>query len=287
MPSIAFPTTIETIVTQIDEISSFPDIALRVMRVVSRNDASIADLRAVVEQDPQLVARVLRTVNSAAYGLRCRVDSIHRAIALLGFTTIKNLALTASVSPVFQDTTPIGSYNRGLLWKHLVSVAVISRMVAARSGLKYFEEAYMCGLLHDLGIILLDQHHHEVFVSVLHRLNPQAGTCEIEREILGFTHAQLGAAVAERWGFPESIVDVIRYHHDSRRCQPEYRSIGHAVEIANYLCTRRGLPSLGVQNISIPHRDAFSALSLGREGMRVLVEDLEKELHKSQDLFRI
>src|SRR5690554_2827940 len=113
MPSIAFPTTIETIVTQIDEISSFPDIALRVMRVVSRNDASIADLRAVVEQDPQLVARVLRTVNSAAYGLRCRVDSIHRAIALLGFTTIKNLALTASVSPVFQDTTPIGSYNRG------------------------------------------------------------------------------------------------------------------------------------------------------------------------------
>jgi len=278
---------LERFVRRVDEVSSLPDVAARVIQVVNNPETSVTDLRAVVESDASLVARLLRTVNSAAYGMRTRIDSIHRAISLLGFSTIKNLAVTASVAQLFRDKTPIGHYSRPALWKHLVSVAVAARMISGRCRISQFDEAYMCGLLHDIGLILIDQHQHPKFVEIMQGLTPETQTSELELQVLGFDHAQVGAAVGEKWGFPACVVDAIRHHHDSSRAGEEHRQIVHAVEIANFLCTRKGFSSTGLQNLRVPNPETFAALSIGRDGLKVLFEDLDQELEKSRELMEL
>lgn len=278
---------LERFIRRIDDISSLPDVAARIIQAVNNPETSVSDLRTVVESDASLVARLLRTVNSAAYGLRSRVDSIHRAISLLGFSTIKNLAVTASVSQLFRDKTPIGPYSRPALWKHLVSVAVAARMISARCRISQFDEAYMCGLLHDIGIVLIDQHQHPSFVQIIGSLTPDAETTTKEIEVLGFDHTQVGAAVGEKWGFPACVVDAIRFHHDSSRAGDSHRQIVRAVEVANFLCTRKGVGSTGVQNLRIPKPETFSSLSIGREGLKVLIEDLDQELEKARELMEL
>ncbi len=278
---------LDRFVRRVDDVSSLPDVAARVIEVVNNPETSVMDLRAVVESDASLVARLLRNVNSAAYGLRSRVDSIHQAISLLGFNTIKNLAITASVSQLFRDKTPIGAYNRPGLWKHMVSVAVAARMIAARSRLSQFDEAYMCGLLHDLGFILIDQQQHPKFVQIMESLTPEVQTIELESQILGFDHAQVGAAVGEKWGFPAGVVESIRHHHNSARASEEHRPLVAAVEVANFLCSRKGIMSTGVPNLPVPAAPTFALLSLNRDGLKVVFEDLDKELAKAHELMRI
>jgi putative nucleotidyltransferase with HDIG domain len=145
----------------------------------------------------------------------------------------------------------------------------------------------MCGLLHDLGIILLDQHQHHAFVEVLAAASADVPTCDAERKQLSFDHAQLGAAVARNWGFPPVVVESIRTHHDSMQCEEEYRPIACTVEIANYLCSKKGITSIGVANIGIPNPAAFALLSIGRNDLKVLCQDLDAELQVASDLYQL
>ncbi|TWU12934.1 phosphodiesterase [Symmachiella macrocystis] len=278
---------LDRLVKRIDEISSLPDIAMRVIEVVSSPDSAVADLRLIVESDPALVARILRTANSSAYGLSTRVDSIHRAIALLGFNAVKDLAVTASIAQIFKDKTNIGTYSRAALWKHLVCVAVASRMIASRSGIQEFDEAYMCGLLHDIGIVLMDQHNHKGFLEVVEAISTEEPTLVTERRILGFDHTQLGSEVSQRWGFPTSVLQTIKYHHDTSRCDPEVRPIAQAVEVANFFCTKKNITAMGLMNIPAPAGETFAALSIGRNELKVLFQDLDIELEKSRDLYEL
>jgi len=278
---------LDKLVKRIDEVSSLPDVAMRVMEVVNAPDTDVSDLRQVVESDPSLVTRILRTANSSAYGLSSQVDSIHRAIALLGFNTVKDLAVTASIAQIFKDSNIIGTYHRAGLWKHLVCVAVSSRMIAAQSGIEQFDEAYMCGLLHDIGILLLDQHHHKKFAEIIESLTPEETNADVEKRILGFDHAQLGARVAEKWKFPESVVQTIKFHHDSLRCEEKIRPIAQAVEVANFLCAKKNITSVGIANVKPPAGETLAALSIGRNELKVLFQDLDVELEKSRNLYEL
>ena len=279
--------TLESLVDRILEISSFPHVATRVLEIMNNSDSSVKDLQEVVECDPALVSRILRTVNSSAYATRTRVDSIHRAISLLGFNEIKNLTLTASVTALFRQDALIGTYSRSALWKHLVCVAVTARFIAARSGLARFDEAYMSGLLHDIGLILLDQHLNEAFTKMVSTVSTNRPTIDVEREMLGFDHASVGAGVAKKWGFPPCIVEAIRCHHDSESCDAEHQEVVRAVEIANFLCSRKGITSVGLHNVRPPAGSTFSALSIGRDDLAVLWKDLDDELRKAQELCEI
>jgi len=275
------------ITNSIDEISSLPHIMTQVLDVVNNPQTSVADLKEVVESDPALMARVLRTVNSSAYGLRVRAEGVHRAISLLGFNEVRDLAVTASVDDLFGKEVEAGTYRRKGLWRHLVCVALGARMIASRAGLEKFEEAYLAGLLHDLGIILIDQYLHEAFLKVVGDLSPDTTLCAIERRHLGFEHTQLGSRVAENWRFPEHAVATIRFHHNSEKGTGDYQPIVQAVEVANYLCSSKNISSMGAKNVAAPPRSAFDTLSIGRHELKVLWADLDQELTKAEDLINI
>ncbi|MCR4411379.1 MAG: HDOD domain-containing protein [Thermoguttaceae bacterium] len=269
---------------RIDDISTLPQIALRVMQVARDESVSAAELKAVMENDPALSARVLRCVNSAAYALRTRVTNLQQAISYLGTKQIRNLAMTACVSDMFRKDERIGPYRRRELWRHLVSVGIGARLIAMRRRLADFEDAFLAGLLHDVGIVLEDQHFHEAFRRVVGGLDGTRTLGAIEREVLGFDHMMLGERLAAAWGFPEAVRGAARHHHAAMAYSGESADVIRCVEVANLLCTVKGVPSVGVKLVKVC-RATFTALSLSQQDLKVLDEDLNRELANNATLF--
>lgn len=277
---------LDAAVQRVSEISTLPQVALSVIEVAQNPDAGAAELREVVEGDPALSARVIRVVNSAAYGLRTTVTNLHQAISFLGFTQVRNLAMTASVSDIFKNDHAIGPYSRRALWRHLVAVGICARLIARRCRLPNFEDAFLAGLLHDIGIILIDQNFHAEFERVIGALDGSMPLCDVEREFLGFDHCTFGERVAEGWRFPESVRAAIRHHHASGRYKGGSAIMLQCVEVANVVCSLRGITSTGVKCVK-PALETFQWLGFGKEDVVVLAKDLEKEMIESESLFEL
>jgi HD-like signal output (HDOD) protein len=277
---------IDKVVKKITEISSLPHVAMKIMQVAGDPEAGAGDLKALVEGDPSLCTRMLRSVNSAANGLSKQVTNVQQAVSLLGFNQIRNLAMTASVSSLFKNDEPIGTYRRSILWRHMVSVGVCARLIASRIKLHNFEDAFLGGLLHDIGIILEDQHVHPQFHCMLESMPEGKTLTEREREFLGFDHTTLGERVAELWHFPAVARAVIRFHHMSGNCRTADAPVVHCVELANVICTLKGISSVGTKLVR-PPMDALKALNMGKADIKVLAEDLERELELNDSLFEL
>ena len=277
---------IETVVGRIAEVSTLPHVALKVMEVANDPASGAAELRGAVEGDAALSARVLRTVNSSAYALRSKITNLQQAISYLGFSQIRNLAITASVSDSFKRDEAIGFYRRSSLWRHLVAVGICSRLIAARQKLPNFEDAYLAGLLHDFGIILEDQHASTAFKTMIQSLDMGKPLIEAEQAYLGFDHTQLGSRVADAWKFPPAARAAIRFHHMSGNCRDDEAPIVRCVEVANFICSVKGIPSIGVNLVQPPH-DAIAALSFRKEDIKILVTDLDNEMIRHESLFTL
>ena len=280
------PPTLDSVVRRIDEISTLPHISLQVMEVANEPDSSAADLKEVVEGDAALSARILRCVNSSAYGTRTKVTNLQHAIAYLGLKQIRNLAITASVSELFKKEEAVGSYLRSQLWRHLVSVGICARLIAMRREFENFEGMFLAGLLHDIGIVLEDQYVHEPFREVIERLDDDKTLATVELECLGFAHTVLGARVAETWKFAGSVTDAIRHHHNSAKYRGEHIDVVRCVEVANLLCTLKGISSVG-RKLVMSSQSALEGLSLTKEDVAVLIEDLDREIQRNTDLFQM
>lgn len=278
--------TLEQVARRIDEISSLPHVALRVMEVANDPDSGAADLKEVMEGDAALSARVLRYVNSSAYATRTKITNLQQAIAYLGLKQIRNMAMTASVSDLFKKDERIGPYRRSDLWRHLVSVGICARLIALRRKLRDFEDAFLAGLLHDIGIVLEDQHVHPAFCRMIGALDEQQTLAAVEMRELGFNHMQLGECVATSWNFPETVVAAVRYHHASVNYRGEAINIVRCVEVANLLCTLTGASSVGMKLVRIS-QPALAGLSISREDIAVLASDLKEELAQNASLFSI
>ncbi len=278
--------TLESVCRRIDEISTLPHIAYRVMEIANDPLLGAVDLKAVVELDAALSARILRCANSSAHATRTRITSLQHAIAFLGLQQVRNLAVTAGISDLFKRDNRIGPYCRSQLWRHLVSVGICARLIAMRQRMNNYEEAFLAGLLHDIGIVLEDQHAHEEFVTVVHSLDGTKTLAEAERCYLGFDHTTLGERVATNWGFPEATRASIRHHHSPAGHRGSQIAIVRCVEVANLICTLKGIPSTDLKLVEIP-QSSLVDLSLTREDIAVLADDLDQELAASAGLFEV
>ena len=256
------------------------------MDIANDPNSTASDLVKVVETDPALSARILRCVNSSAYALRVRITNLQRAISFLGMREIRRLAVTASISELFTQDEEIGPYRRRGLWKHLVAVGLCARLIAMRQKMVDFEDAFLAGLLHDIGIVLEDQYAHGRFRTVLEALDNNTTLIETEQKYLGFDHAKLGATIAELWRFPERVQAAIGHHHSSVNFRGEAIAIVRCVEVANLICTVKGYSSVGRKLVRVP-QSAMSALSLTREHVLVLAQDLDEELTKNAFLLNL
>jgi HD-like signal output (HDOD) protein len=275
---------LEELIKRIDQISTLPHIVSQVTQVANATTTSAADLTGVIETAPALSARLLKCVNSAAYGLPNRINRLQHAISYLGFKQVCNLAIGAAVSEIFKGDARFGAYTRIGLWRHLVSVAVTSRMIATRCGMDEFEDAFLAGLLHDIGIILEDQYMNEPFGKMMENIKENQSLVHAEQEWLGFDHTELGERVAETWRLPEFVRVAIRLHHKpgDGYTGPNAQLLA-CVELANALCTLKDISSIGLKRVKISS-EVLTCLGLGRDDMSVITEDMDRELKQHREL---
>ncbi len=271
---------------RIAEVSSLPDVALRIIRITADPNTAASDLVEVIETDPAIAVRLLKAVNSSYYSVREEVTSLTQAVTLLGFGEIRNLAMSAYVAPLFRRSVGHGNYRRRDLWDHMTGVATVSRYIARLCGLSP-QEAYLAGLLHDMGWILLDQYLHKPFCQVLDQLTEETSVQQIERRVLGFDHAALGEFALTAWGLPQSTCAAAAAHHAPNQYQGPAHRMVHLVAMADHLCHWSGRTPLGICG-PLPLLDPVCKhLGLEKGHVSQVINQLDEILSVADDLAKM
>ncbi len=236
----AADTLISNSIARAGQMATLPEVALEVMRLAEDPHATGNDLDRVLSRDPTLSARVIRIVNSAFYGMRREVSSIGTAIVVLGFGAVKNIAIAASLARMFRATSLPGGFEPRDLWTHAIAVATASRLVAGKIGGVDASDAFLAGLMHDIGLIVEMHTCRDQFVAVLADVSadPALSFRDAELRNIGATHEAFGAALAQTWRFPIALQRVSGWHHSPLSLPPEERRLVAIVNVADHLAAR-------------------------------------------------
>jgi HD-like signal output (HDOD) protein len=237
------PEQIEAMLDGLTTLPSLPSTVVRILDMLDNPDTRLQDVGKIVAQDPSLALKSLRLVNSAFFSLRDKVNSVERGIVLLGVKVVRNLVVTASVFETFKG-------GETSLLRHAVACGTAGRLLAKHAGanaaITDSGEAFMYGLLHDIGKLIMQQGLPEKWPRVASAVAkgklsaPTIETCEF-----GVDHAELGARLGARWKLQEDLVAAIGGHHDLSRCATQQQQRRAAfVGISDWLCYRAGFPAL-------------------------------------------
>jgi putative nucleotidyltransferase with HDIG domain len=271
---------------EVRDIPAMPHVAAEVVRVVEQPDVSAARLRSIIERDPGIAARVLKVANSALYGFTRQIDTLDHALALLGLQAVRNLVLAASLRQVFAR---FGLMEK-LLFEHATACGPAARRLARelRCGAEP-EEAFVAGLLHDLGKIVLANSHREAYEAVVARTyNQRIGFVEAERAAFGFHHGELGGEVARRWQLAAIHEQVIRYHHEPElfdQLDAPGRNMTALVGVASACLAKLGYGRRGPADTIEPQSlGCFEALGLAIDDVDRIGELCREEAEKARAL---
>ena len=205
---------IETI-EAIGTLPTIPPVAQHVMRLARDEHSSMREIAEVISQDQALAAKVLKVVNSAFYALQERVGTLPLALTILGVHEITALVLGVSIMSAFPGSSDNELFNREALWHTSAQRAFAAKKLSHRVGLgRLASEAFLAALVQDIGLSVLDEYCHDAFVEVMQAAKDEGlAPLEAERKYLGTTHASIGAWLAEKWLFPEPLVEAIAFHH--------------------------------------------------------------------------
>lgn len=270
----------------IGQISLVPDALPRLMRIAADPWSEPRDLGIALELDPILTLRTLHVLNSPAYGLRIAVADLAQAVELVGLTPVRDLAIAIAIADLFRGRGRYHCYDRPGLWQHMVAVAACSRLLAVRLSVGVHQNAFLAGLLHDVGLILLDIYRHAEFHKVIGAIDPSRPLIATERRFMPWDHTELGEAVGFRWRAPEFARAVMRWHHDPLSCPAPHTELAHCVAVANAICSLKGMTSVGVNLVRVPTR-SLRRLGLRVRDVRVIADQLGAEVQRRQYLLAL
>lgn len=207
--------SMDEVIAKIDELPAIPALVMRALELIDDPRSHVNQLAEVLSSDQALTAKILRLANSAYYSFPRKIATITDAIVILGFSTLKSLIIAASTYNLLNREVEGYGLAQGELWKHSISCAMTARLLARRIRYRFPETAFVAGLLHDIGKVVLNTYMKKEFEEILKYVEEkQVPFMKAEKEIIGFDHAEIGAKVAEKWNFPEELVEAIRYHHE-------------------------------------------------------------------------
>ncbi len=257
-------------------IPTIPTILAEITRIVDSPEGSAKDAAAVIEKDPAIATRLLRLVNSPFYGLRNPISSIPLACSILGLKVIKNLVVQATVLNAFGGGPSVVGFDVNWLWDHSFKTAVACKLLAELSpanGDLQREDAYTCGLIHDVGkMILLDAQPDRFEEALLLAQKHKVPLARAEGEVFGFNHAHVGGLLAARWKLPHAVQAAVTYHH-SPATNPEDWARGFLVKAANTFAHQAVHGGGGYQG-DLLDEDSMLALQLGPEAVATILEQV-------------
>ncbi len=212
----------EQLVSSGIQLFSLPEVCIRINDMVDDPRCSAGDIGEVIRRDAALTTRLLKIVNSAFYGFPSRIDTITRAVTVVGVRDLRDLVLATSAMDVFARI-PSELIDMARFWQHNLYTGVLSRLLATRCNVLHTERLFVGGLLHDVGKLVLYNRLPEVARDILLvAKGDDSLQAEAERDILGYTHADVGAALLGMWHLPKPLIEMVRYHHATQTAGDYY-----------------------------------------------------------------
>ncbi len=233
--------TAQEVAAAVAELPAMPASIAEVIAACDDHDMTVGQLSQVILRDQSLTANILKLANSSFYGHSRRVTTVTEAVVMLGFSAIKSLAISSHTARLLSGGLPGYGLQQGELWRHSISVAFTARRLAVEVRLAPVEEAFVAGLLHDIGKTILSSYMEHAFDEVTRiAQDRRIPFHDVEAELLGFDHAELGAQIAVAWSFPPELEEAIRFHHSpgGATLKP---ALAHCVHLADAACMMLGV----------------------------------------------
>lgn len=269
--------SLDDLISKVDDMPVLPDRINKIVSLTEDPYSDVEDLEKEILTDQSLTSKILKLANSTYYGYARRIDTVSEATVLLGSQAIKSLALASAVSEYLVKELP-GGYGLAKydLWNQSQSCAIIARFIAKKFKYPKAEQAYVAGLLRDIGKTILNYYVAKEYENIIDKVDKHGKTfLEAEEEILGFNHGQVGTKIAEKWNFPLSLVESIRYHHSPELCREDPKLVS-IVHIADSITMMLGV---GIGNDGLAYN--FSQFAL--ETLNISQQDIENIICESVD----
>lgn len=278
------------ILEKLSDIPTLPVVATRVTELINDPNSSSADIADVLKKDQVLTAKVLKLINSPYYGIPGEVTDVKRALAYLGFNTLAQLVLSISVVGAFEGSHAT-RFSMQEFWKHALGTAVASEIIAKKISYPKPEECFTCGLLHDIGKIVLLKIAPEEFLGILQLAEKEKiSFYEAERRLEVPNHGYLGEYIANQWRLPMVIRMAVRYHHaDVRKMDTILDSMKAAVQVvalANAIVVQENIGYSGDASGGHVSADLLNPLGLTESDLPVLVERIKQEIDNASGFLR-
>lgn len=277
--------SLEEFTQDIDHLVSLPGVGLRVNEMVNDPSSTVAELGKVILQDPALAARLLRIANSPAYGLSSQVNTITRAVAIIGTQQIRDLVLATSTMNAFEriPNTLVSMEN---FWSHSLSCGAAAHLLAEHSKLKHAETVFLGGLLHDIGqLVIFHKEPQKAKQALLLSIEEHDDLAlhKAEQEVFGFDHAEVGAALLRHWHFPELLIECVAFHHAPEQAR-QYPIETALVHMANSIATLAEIDSVTETDAVQIEPDAWRVTGLDKSIIESTVRATQAQFADMRDL---
>ena len=276
--------TAQEILRKFNNAKTLPHVAIRLTKLISNENSSLSEFEDLIRMDPTLVLRLLRMANSAYYGLKQKVDSISRALVFIGMKSLRNMVVTEALRNVFKPSDDEATFSRTQLWLHCAAVSICGQMISERIMGQKGEDAFLCGILHDIGMVVEDQVEHELLIQACSAFQSDSKTIiESEREFLGTDHCAIGHALAQDWQLPLTVQEGVKRHHGILT-DSSPSDIPAIIQISEYLVTKLNYSAIpGMTAILSPELMKHVKDSIGE--YKALMKDLPDEITKAKDIY--
>lgn len=267
-------------ITNIGTLPSIPQIITEVSVLLDNDRTSAADLCKVISQDQGIVTKILAVANSPLYGLPRRVSTIEFAVVIIGFEHIKNILVALSLVEAFKSrTTP--NWNQSGYWTHSLLTATAAKRIADDLHYPKSGEVFTAGLLHDLGLIVLQRYLNSEFKLIHKKVHEeQFSYLSAEEFVLNFTHQDIAEFLLEKWNFPPYISESVLFHHTPSLSSDKARMLASLIHLADYMTQKLNIGSFEWDNDYVFDENVLDILGFGNH------EYLEKFIASYEPLFK-
>ncbi len=274
--------SIEDVLAAESGLSSLPDIYARIVEAIKSPKSSAAYIAEVISKDVSLSAKLLRLVNSPFYGFPQKIDTLSRAVAIVGSNHLSNLALGISVISLFTDM-PADVIDMKSFWQHSVACGTTARLLSGQINGRNEERFFVAGLLHDIGRLVMIKFSPERYLAVLRRMEIlNEPVSDAERAVWGFSHGELAGSLLEQWKFPGVLEATIRLHHEPIRSGALQESA--FVHLADIISHAMGY-SAGCRSVPLLVPQAWDAVRLPLSALSVVILQLDHQLDEIMRIF--
>jgi putative nucleotidyltransferase with HDIG domain len=219
------------------DIPLLPTAMNTILRISGKNGSRVSNLADVISSNRSLAERILRVANSECFGLSQHISEVHRAIKVLGYEAVKSLSLSVLVMDALAEKREPGLFDHQRFWTHSLACAYLSRKIAALTHQAEMEMMFVCGLLHDIGKAFLMMHFPDSYNHVITLVETGPLTAfQGEEQVLGFTHAEVGMWLVQRWNLPKPVVFTIANHHYAVERGERHDALTSILRLADHLC---------------------------------------------------